>query len=61
MKSCKDCDKRKLGCHSDCQDYLTELEEMHRRKKETRSVYYDCSDTLIYSKSKGKYYLRFRR
>lgn len=31
--SCKDCEKRRVGCHSECEDYLNWL-EIHKKEVE---------------------------
>ena len=32
MSPCKDCTKRKLGCHSSCEDYILANKERERIK-----------------------------
>ena len=42
--SCYGCTKRKVGCHSNCEDYKEWLEEHHKIKKERQrkeKKYYD--------------------
>ena len=34
--SCKDCEKRKVGCHSTCEDYL---KEKRQREELKRKIY----------------------
>lgn len=33
MKCCKNCPKRKIGCHANCPDYAEEKEEWEKKKK----------------------------
>lgn len=43
IKCCKDCTKRHVGCHSECQDYITEkrmLEEELQRVAKQRDLDY---------------------
>lgn len=38
MKCCLDCPKRNPGCHSTCQDYITESAEERERKEKIRKA-----------------------
>lgn len=42
--SCKDCAKRHIGCHSDCEDYSRWLEQYHINKRKFK---YDIATTYI--------------
>lgn len=33
IKCCKDCKDRKVGCHGQCEKYITEKEENERKAK----------------------------
>ena len=38
---CKNCERRELGCHDNCPDYLTyraELDEVNRQKREQNAL-----------------------
>ena len=34
IRSCKDCTDRRLGCHAVCEKYISETEELAKKKKE---------------------------
>lgn len=36
VNSCKDCTKRKVGCHGTCKDYKEWLKEHHRIKEQAK-------------------------
>lgn len=50
--TCKDCQKRKVGCHSTCKEYLREKEarkkvkEKQNAEKEAREYTYDRDRNL---------------
>lgn len=39
IKSCKDCQERHIGCHSECEKYISERAEYDREKSERYSVW----------------------
>lgn len=43
--SCKDCEKRFLGCHSNCEDYKNFLIEREKRKEMKKQI-----DRIDYSR-----------
>lgn len=50
IKCCKDCTKRYIGCHSNCDDYLKEkkaIEEQKRIAKEDKNYIISQNDFNI--------------
>lgn len=33
MEPCKDCDRREVGCHIDCEDYISWCKEREEKRK----------------------------
>lgn len=50
-KCCKGCDKRKLGCHSECEEY-SKFKNEKAREAEVRKEYYLM---IAYMGEKRKY------
>ena len=43
IKCCKDCNKRYIGCHSECNNYKKEREQLDKENKERRKSIYNNS------------------
>lgn len=37
--TCKDCEKRRIGCHDECEDYQKERAERAKRRERERQEY----------------------
>ena len=60
IKCCKDCTKKKIGCHSDCVDYIVEkafYEAEKAEKYEKMLVQRRFDDQQFHSISKRKKYI----
>lgn len=53
MSSCKDCTKRTIGCHSFCEQYKKETEELHKKKEALRQRKNDDADVLFRLRQSG--------
>lgn len=49
--SCKDCEKRHVGCHSDCPDHIKDREEYEQLKKQIEDA---KSQDRLYKDYKNK-------
>lgn len=56
MEPCKDCDRREVGCHIDCKDYISWCEK-RKEEKAAREKYYQKYDPYaVFSTRKRKFY-----
>ena len=51
---CKDCSKRKVGCHSVCKDYITEKEQRDRQSKIIRQAKLKEGELRVIERMKGR-------
>ena len=52
---CKGCPDRFVGCHSQCEGYLSYVEEKDKQTKRMRKIKYDEDQVLsIITKKKGR-------
>ena len=58
IKCCKDCTKKKLGCHSDCIDYIVEKYFPDMREGDSNRASCNRIYTPIWVKTEGKIGLR---
>ena len=54
--TCKDCEKRYLGCHDNCTDYKTGLEKEHARKRKPNPVSRSKTTAKLWTKRKNATY-----
>lgn len=53
--SCKGCEKRYIGCHSECEDYIQETKELKERNEKIKA------ERLKYCTALGQEYKRIAR
>ena len=51
---CKECEKRVIGCHSKCEEYIKYKTEAANKEKERRRKKAEYNDLRGYSKAKHK-------
>lgn len=61
IEVCKDCKKRKIGCHAACEDYIKALEDHHRQQAIIRKAKQLDYDLRIIESDRIKRYLKKRR
>ncbi len=53
MGSCKGCEKRTVGCHSFCEQYKKETEELHKKNEDLKKQRQDEADVLFRLRQNG--------
>lgn len=51
---CKDCNKRKIGCHSVCEEYITEKEQRNRRSEIIKQARMREADLRVVERMRGR-------
>lgn len=51
---CKNCNKRKIGCHSVCKEYIAEKEQIDRRNEIIKQARIRDADLRVVERMKGR-------